>query len=124
MQEEDKEYSRLVASSYQWQMWSAIWALTLLEEAGGDEKLGTKDSDQRSDGDIRPESQRGKTARQHHSARNNRASRKPASSSTEARQLLVLEWGAIKLAQISAIEIGLGQEQTQQFMLDSGCFWW
>ena len=98
VQEEDKEYSRLVASSYQRQMWSAIWVLALLEEAGGDEELETEDSEQRSDGDSKFECLRGKTARQHHSAWNNRACRQPTSSSTEALQLLVLEWRANKLA--------------------------
>ena len=40
--EEDKKYSGRMASSDQWQMSRAFRALTLLEEAGGDEKLETR----------------------------------------------------------------------------------
>ena len=122
VQGEDKEYSRLVASSDQWQMSRAFRVLALLEEAGGDEKLETKDSDQRSDGDIRPESQRGKTARQHHSAWNKRACRQPASSSTEARQLLVLEWRATKLARIIAIQLDKAKSKASNSCLIQDVF--
>ena len=45
MQEDYKEYFRLVASSYQWQVWSAIRVLTLLEEAGVEGKHETIDSE-------------------------------------------------------------------------------
>ena len=40
--EEDKKYSGRMASSDQWQMSRAFRVLTLLEEAGGDEKLETR----------------------------------------------------------------------------------
>ena len=82
-----------MASSYQWQVWSAIRVLTLLEEAGVEGKAGNQDSEQRRGG--------GKKVRV--LARKNRKEGIVAAACAGV--------GGHQACPITTIETGLGEEQ-------------